>query len=344
MKILVTGAAGFTGGHVTDRLLARGHHVLALDNLSFGRREHVPSEAEFWRVDLGQIGDEAFAGRLIAFDPDYVVHLAAIHHIPYCMAHPDETFASNVRATDVLVRLLGKCPNIRKLVAASTMDVYAPKNTIHRETDVPSPRNVYGLSKLLTEQIINFAVNTSKHLSAVCLRFANVYGPRETNAHLIPDALERVARDTEPEIRMGYLGGARDFIHVFDVADAIVRCLFNDIGRYEVFNLGTGVATPVRRVVEIIRDAFGDDRPVVEDTSKFRKFDRESLTPDITKVLHQTEWRPKIGIEEGLKALVDGTLRAALLLRQPSSARRDNVTPRRVLDDQPVVQLNRMKG
>jgi UDP-glucose 4-epimerase len=192
------------------------------------------------------------------------------------------------------------------------MDVYAPNDTVHIESDDPSPRNSYGLSKLLTEQITRFAVDNGDHLSAVCLRFANVYGPRETNAHLIPDALERMTSVVDSEIRMGYLGGARDFVHVFDIVDAIVTCLFQDTGSYEIFNVGSGVSTPVRKIVEIIRDAFGDDRPIVEDANKLRSFDRKSLTPDITRIQQRTSWRPRIVIEDGLKSLVEESLNVSV--------------------------------
>ena len=82
MKVLVTGAAGFIGGLLTSRLLERGDRVLAIDNLSFGRREHVPSDAEFWHVDLAEIDDGTLADRVVAFDPNYAVHLAAIHFVP----------------------------------------------------------------------------------------------------------------------------------------------------------------------------------------------------------------------------------------------------------------------
>jgi UDP-glucose 4-epimerase len=304
MKILVTGAAGFIGGHLTDRLLGQGHQILALDNLSFGRREHVASPADFWCVDLGRVEEAHLSDRIGAFGPDYAVHLAAIHFIPYCIAHPAETFESNVRGADVLMRSLVKCPNLKRIVAASTMDVYAPSESVHREADIASPRNAYGLSKLLTEQIIRYSVDTADQISAVCLRFANVYGPRETNAHLIPDALKRVQCRAEPEIRMGFLGGERDFIHVMDVVEGISRCLLADTGKYEVFNLGTGVTTPVRRVVEIIRDAFGDERPIVEDIARLRSFDRKSLTPDIGKIRETFGWQPEVRLEQGLRALV----------------------------------------
>jgi UDP-glucose 4-epimerase len=303
MKILVTGAAGFIGGHLTDRLLEQGHQVLALDNLSFGRRDHVASDAEFWRVDLGEVEEAHLTDGVLAFDPDYAVHLAAIHCIPYCMAHPAETFASNVRGTDVTMRSLAKCVHLTKIVAASTMDVYAPSEVVHSETDALSPRNAYGLSKLLTEQIVSYGADTCDRLSAVCLRFANVYGPRETNPHLIPDTLKRVQSTVEPEIRMGYLGGERDFIHVMDVVDGILCCLFSDTGKYEVFNLGTGITTPVRRIVEMIRDAYGDERPIVEDKGKLRSFDRKSLTPDVRKIQAAIAWKANVQLEDGLRAL-----------------------------------------
>jgi UDP-glucose 4-epimerase len=318
MKFLVTGAAGFIGGHLTDRLLETGHKVLALDNLSFGRRHHVAEAAEFCRIELGQVDDTALEDRVRTFDPDYAVHLAAIHFIPYCMARPGETFVSNVRGTDVVMRSLVKCPNLRKVVAASTMDVYGPSDRIHQETDAPSPRNVYGLSKLLTEQIVNYSATTSEHLSAVCLRFANVYGPRETNAHLIPDTLKRLESKLEPEIRMGYLGGERDFIHVMDVVEGICRCLFAETGRYQVFNLGTGITTPVRRVIEILRDAYGDERPIVEEGAKLRSFDRKSLTPDIGRIEQALRWRPTVQVEEGLKALARASL-AEMPIKAPGS-------------------------
>jgi UDP-glucose 4-epimerase len=204
---------------------------------------------------------------------------------------------------------LAKCPNLRKVVSASTMDVYCPTDGTHRETDVPSPRNVYGLSKLLSEHIVSYHANTSEQLSAVCLRFANVYGPRETNPHLIPDTLQRLASKGEPEIRMGYLGGERDFIHVMDVVAGIEGCLFTETGKYEVFNLGTGVTTPVRTVVEILRSAYGDERPIIEDSAKLRSFDRKSLTPDIGKIRKAIGWEPRVQIEDGLRELA----RTALL-------------------------------
>ncbi|MDJ0947508.1 MAG: NAD-dependent epimerase/dehydratase family protein [Alphaproteobacteria bacterium] len=309
-KIVITGAAGFIGSHVTDLMINQGHDVLAIDNLSFGRREQLNPQARFWEIDLGRVDGDVLTERLSGFAPTHVIHLAAIHFIPYCMEHPDETFSSNVRSTEALVRAVAAGDTVRRLLAASTMDVYAPSDSVHRESDTPSPRNVYGLSKLLTENITRFAAETIEGLSAICFRFANVYGTRETNPHLIPDALDRVLDPGPAEIRMGNLAGSRDFIHVSDVAQAISQLLDHDVLEFDLFNLGSGVETSVRRVVEMVRDAAGDARPITEDAAKFRKFDRKSLTPDIGKILSETKWTPQIAIEDGLTELVAETRRS----------------------------------
>ncbi len=306
-NIVITGAAGFIGSHVTDLMIGQGHEVLAIDNLSFGRLEQLNPRADFWEIDLGLVDENLLTERLTSFGPSHVIHLAAIHFIPYCIEHPEETFASNVRSTQALVRAAAAGGTLRRLLVASTMDVYAPSDSVHRETDTPSPRNVYGLSKLLTENISRYAAETIEDLSAICFRFANVYGPRETNPHLVPDALDRVLDPELKEIRMGNLAGSRDFIHVSDVAQAIADLMDHDALEFDLFNLGSGVETPVRRIVELVRDSAGDSRPITEDSAKFRKFDRKSLTPDIGKIRRETSWEPKVVIEDGLGALVAET-------------------------------------
>jgi len=307
-RIVITGAAGFIGSHVTDLLIERGHEILALDNLSVGRLEQLNKKADFWKVDLGEVEFDSLATRIKDVAPKYVIHLAAIHFIPYCMAHPEETFSSNTRSTEVLVRAIGATQSVERLVVASTMDVYEPSDSVHHETDMPSPRNVYGLSKLLTENITRYAAATIDQLSGIGLRFANVYGPRETNPHLIPDTLERIQDPLASEIRMGNLASSRDFIHVSDIAEAVVMMTTYPCKSFDVFNLGSGTETPVRKVVQLIQDAAGDDRPIIEDVAKFRKFDRNSLAPSIEKVLEQSVWRPKVQIDDGLRTLVQETL------------------------------------
>jgi UDP-glucose 4-epimerase len=307
MRILITGAAGFIGSQITRRLARDGHEILAVDNLSFGRESSLPAAAAFKRLDLGTCSGPELIEAAEAFQPNGAIHFAAIHFIPYCMSHPDETFATNVRGTELVLRALERTP-ARKIVFASTMDVYAPLDKVHSEADQPGPVNAYGLSKLLGEHLLAYATRTNDRLSAVALRFANAFGPGETNPHLIPDALDRMRDRSQPEIRMGYLGATRDFIHVADIAEAATAALFKDTGRFEVFNVASSIPTPVRHVVETIKRFAGDPRPIVEDQKQFRKFDRPSLSADTAKIRAALDWAPKFTLEEGLRDLVAQTL------------------------------------
>jgi UDP-glucose 4-epimerase len=302
MKTLVTGGAGFIGSHVTDELVALGHDVLVIDNLFAGRREYVNPKAQFKRIDMATVPDKEWISLVQAFNPDHVVHLAALHYIPYCMAHPEQTFATNVRGTELLVRSL-EALSVLKLVTASTADVYGIEDVTHSEIEVSAPCNVYGLSKCLTESLAAYAARTVPGLAAVSLRFFNVYGPRDTNPHLIPRAIELLSNDRLPELRMGYLDGTRDFVHVSDAARAVVAVLLADTGKYDAFNVATGRQTSSREVIGILQKAFGDTRAVIEDPTKFRKFDRQSLAADITKIREEVGWAPRISVEQGLAAL-----------------------------------------
>lgn len=303
MRILVTGAAGFIGSHVASDLIDLGHKVLTIDNFSFGKPEFVPAGVEVVNLDLGTCDEDVLVAELKKFDPEAVVHLAAIHFIPYCMEHPTQTFQANVRGTEILVRTVQQT-SARKIVFASTMDVYPAVDKIHAETDEPAPYNIYGLSKWLGENILSCAARVNDQISAVSLRFSNAIGPRETNPHLVPDVLDRVGDKDLLEIRMGYLGAERDFVDVRDVASAVVAALLNDTGRYNVFNIGSGVSTPVRRVVELIKEYAGDSRPIIEDEKKFRKFDRNTLSPDISKLKSVLHWVPNWTLDRTIRELV----------------------------------------
>lgn len=308
-RIIVTGGAGFIGSHLVPELLRCDYHVLVIDNLYSGRREYVPQQAEFLNLDLARADESTVFEAIRSFAPDALVHLAAIHYIPHCVANPAETFLANVRSTDVLARALRGLAT-KKLIAASTADVYPLVDKIHSETETPAPTNPYGLSKYLLEEIIAGAARTNPGLSCVALRLFNVYGPRDTNPHVIPRIVE-LLRSTFPEIRVGATETTRDFVHVDDVVQAICAALAHKSEKYNVFNVGTGRATSIRSVLGILQQATADRRPVVQDKSLLRSYDRPSLTCDISKIVQVMNWRPTVRLEDGLTQLVSRAIAAS---------------------------------
>jgi len=303
VKLIVTGGAGFIGGHLVPVLLFRGHQVLVLDNLFSGRRQNVPEGAKFANLDLARADDSEIFDIVRGFHPDAVIHLAGVHYIPYCLEHPAETFLVNVRSTEILMRAM-KGLSTRKLIAASTGDVYSLRDIAHSETETPEPSNSYGLSKFQAEEIIAGAASCNRNLSCIALRLFNVYGPRDSNPHVIPRAIEQLRSPDVPEIPMGRTDTTRDFIHVDDVVRAISNALTHESGNYDVFNVGTGRATSIRDVLGFLRKAAGDQRPIVQDKSLLRSHDRLSLTSDISKITRVMNWRPTVRLEEGLTLLV----------------------------------------
>jgi UDP-glucose 4-epimerase len=305
-KIIVTGGAGFIGYHLVPHLLSSKYRVLVIDNLYSGRREYVPPAAEFLKLDLAHAHETAIFDAVRGFNPDAVIHLAAVHYIPHCIANPAETFLANVRSTEVLTRALCGLAT-KKLIGVSSADVYPPLDKIHAETDASAPNNPYGMSKLLLEEIIANTARTNPALSCVVLRLFNVYGAGDTNPHVIPRILG-LLRSASNEIRIGALETTRDFVHVEDVVKAIRKALTHDPIKYDVFNVGTGRATPIWGILSMLMEAAGDWRPVIRDKNLLRSYDRPSLTSDITKIRQHLHWQPTVRLEDGLLNLVQQAL------------------------------------
>ena len=303
MHVVVTGGAGFIGKQLLEWLKTRGHSVLVIDDLSTGRRGHVPDGVELRQVDLTTVAAAEVAEWLRAFGAEGVVHLAAMHFIPDCMARPERTFAVNTRSTHTLIEALELYP-VQRVVLASTMDVYGNHDRTHVEADTPNPSNVYGLSKLLSEHILAYGVRRELCRGGVALRLANVYGPYETNPHLIPDVIDRVVKRESNELIMGYLGASRDFVFVKEVADAMGRAVTMAPSGFHALNVGTGRGVAVRQVVQALQQIMGDERTMREDKAAFRKFDRPSLTPDVTAIADLLGWRATLDLHEGLAETV----------------------------------------
>ena len=303
MRIVVTGGAGFIGKHVLDWLVGERHDVLVIDDFSRGRREHVPSQVSLQVADLSQIAAADLAGLFEGFGAEAVVHLAAVHFIPECMKNPERTFAINTKSTHSLIEAV-QLSAVSRVVIASTLDVYQAEDCTHHEDHRVGPSNIYGLTKSLSEELLDYAVRVGACESGVALRLGNVYGPNETNPHLIPDALERIRKRDAAALVMGYLGAERDFVHVKDIARAFGAAVTQGPAGYHALNAGTGTGVAIRSVVRTLQALLGDNRPMQENAAAFRKFDRKSLTPSVEAIERVLGWRAETQIADGLQQLV----------------------------------------
>src|SRR5512143_2555593 len=192
--ILITGGAGFIGRPLVQCCVENGCRVAVYDNLSFGRKSNLTPVQDRITFFEGDVRDEtALDQAWEAFKPECVIHLAALHFIPYCNAHPKETLEVNVGGTHAV---LSACVRwgVRTAVFASTGALYSSAtHPLNELRDQPAPVDIYGLSKLLGEQICAF-FNMNTGLNCSVARFFNAYGPYESNPHLIPHIMESLRK------------------------------------------------------------------------------------------------------------------------------------------------------
>jgi UDP-glucose 4-epimerase len=297
---LVTGGAGFIGSHLADRLLADGWDVVAIDNLAIGRLSNVAHLRQHPRFRFVE-GDIVDRDRLVtlAMDrpPATMFHLAAVHYIPFCNEHPFEAIRINVLGTQAVIDA-AVAAGARRIVFASTSDVYATKDLPFVESDPVDPYTVYGTTKFTAERLLRVAAAAHQPLSVSIARLFNVYGPRETNPHVLPEILEQLKAGAS-QLRLGNLWPRRDFVYVTDVANALVE-LAGIEAKYDAFNVGSGHATSIGDAVALIAELAGRPIEIVADSERARPVERGCLHADIAKITAETAWRPRQTFHDGM--------------------------------------------
>ncbi|QEG42498.1 NAD-dependent epimerase/dehydratase family protein [Roseimaritima ulvae] len=302
-KILITGGAGFVGSEVVRQFSQLKNASLAvLDNFASGRRDFLSAvpECEIEEIDL--LDRENVFRCVDRFRPDFVVHLAAIHFIPYCNRFPAECIRVNIEGTQNLLDALLNS-SVRRVVAASSAAVYPIHDGACGESSVsPEPTDVYGLSKLCNEmQLQQFHAKSG--VDSAAARFFNVYGPRETNPHVIPELLNQLLEGAS-ELKLGNLEPKRDYIHVEDVARACIA-LAADASGFGAYNVGTGTEFSVAEIVSHFKAISARPFEVVQDKNKVRKSDRMHLRADTSKIQEAVGFTAKVGFADGLADLWD---------------------------------------
>jgi len=302
MKILITGGAGFIGSAVVPELKKEGYEIFVLDNLSFGNRNFIDiPDSHFFLADIRDI--RKVKEIITQLKPEIVVHLAAIHFIPYCNERPFEASDINIRGTMNVLDACKSLPYLEKLFFASTAAVYPIADEAVNENHELLPLDIYGLSKLTGEHLFKkFWLETG--IDTIVCRFFNAFGPNETNPHLIPE-IEKQLMDGLRTIKLGNLTPKRDFIHTYDMATAVSKLLKIEKVGYNIFNLGRGIEYSVVEIVEAFERQLNDKINIEVDPARERKVERQHLLADVSKLKKVAGWQPVRSIDEGIKNMVD---------------------------------------
>lgn len=302
MKILITGGAGFIGSAIVPALKKEEYDIYVYDNLSFGNRKFIDlSDDRFFLADIrdSQSVEKVFN----QVQPEIVIHLAAIHFIPYCNQHPFEAADINIRGTHNILTACSKLNSLKKFFFASTAAVYPVEDKAVNEEHTLLPLDIYGLSKLTGELLCKkFHLETGTD-TIVC-RFFNAFGPNETNPHLIPE-IEKQLKEGSRIINLGNLTPKRDFIHTYDMAAAVSHLIKLQKTSYDVFNLGRGIEYSVVEIVEAFERQLKEKITIKVDPTRVRKVERQHLLADVGKLKTTTGWEPIHNIDDGIKDLIN---------------------------------------
>jgi len=306
MRILVTGGAGFIGGHLVERLAGERHDLLVIDDLSTGSREHLPAGLPLVERDFASA--EALA-ELAAFRPAAVVHLAAQIDAAASVLDPVRDAETNVLAT---LRLLEACRRLApapRFVFASSAAVYAAAVPLPAlEASAGEPATPYGASKLAVEHYLG-SYRRTHGLSSIALRFANVYGPRQGargEGGVVAIFARALAAGGRPRV-FGDGSQTRDFVHVADVAEAIRLALAADAGG--AFNVATAVETDVATVFGLLAARLAPGTTAEAAPPRPGDVARSALS--YAAIAARLGWRPRIALAEGLAGTADWFLGAA---------------------------------
>ncbi|WP_375504786.1 UDP-glucose 4-epimerase GalE [uncultured Jatrophihabitans sp.] len=307
MRVLVTGGAGYIGSVVSARLLAEGHQVVIVDDLSTGHADAVPKAAEFHQLSIAALdpvlGDWAI---------DAVIHFAAKSLVGESVDEPAQYWRNNVVGTVALLDSL-RAHGVPRIVFSSSAATYGHSDQQPIREDTPArPGNPYGASKLAIDlALADYA--RAYGLAATSLRYFNVagalidaagdsYGERHaTETHLIPNAL-RAAAGQGPALSLFGTDYptpdgtcVRDYIHVRDLADAHLLALRAGVpGEHQIVNLGSGAGSSVREVLATVGDVTGRQVPVNE--AARRAGDPPVLVASNEYAASLLGWRPTLDL------------------------------------------------
>ncbi len=297
-KVMVTGGAGFIGFHLSKALSSLTDNLTIYDNLSTGKMKNVTDvpKAKFVKGDILDL-DTLFSQEKM----DLVYHLAAQVVVPYSMENPMADFDTNAKGTLCVLEKARK--DDAKVVFASSAAVYGNPSVFPTpESYGFHPFSCYGLSKVVGEEYCQ-VYREQYGLDIVITRFANVYGSR---CHgVIHDLLDKLAKNSDKLEIIGTGQQCRDFVHVSDVVDALIKVGTMSSVDGKVYNLGFGKTTSILELSKMILTILNlQDKTVVTTTNVSWPGDVTKIWFDIANAKKELNWQPKVSLEDNIKEIV----------------------------------------
>lgn len=305
MRILVTGGAGFIGSNIADALVAQGHEVAALDDLSTGKEANISSDIKLYRADI--LDNDTLTRIFDEFKPEIISHQAAKADVRESLQKPQLYAEVNIIGSLNLLENARRVGAQKIIYAGTGGATYGEPQSLPVKEDHPvNPLDPYGASKHHVEHYL-FLYHYNFGLKYTVLRYPNVYGPRQNpfgEAGVIAIFTYKMLNGETPTIN-GKGDKERDFCFVGDVARANVLSLEN--GDNQIYNIGSGVGTNINTIYEKLQRATGFHKPANYSPDKPGEVYKIYLDP--SKAGRELGWEANVGLDEGLQLTVD-SLRA----------------------------------
>lgn len=315
-KVLVTGADGFIGSHLTEALLSAGYQVRALSYYNsfndWGWLEGINNPD--LEVVSGDIRDPDFCHH-ITRGCSLVFHLAALIAIPYSYVAPDSYVDTNIRGTLNMLQAARDC-NVERIVVTSTSEVYGTALYVPIDENHPrQPQSPYSATKIGADALAKSFYNAFE-LPVVIARPFNTYGPRQSARAIIPTIITQIAAGHR-EIKVGDLTPTRDFNFVTDTAAGFIALATVPGIEGREINIATGREVTMEETLHTIARLMGADIKWVTDPERIRpsKSEVRRLLGDNKLITSLTDWRPRVSLEEGLRKTIDWFMKPENLAR-----------------------------
>ena len=298
-RILVTGGAGFIGSHVAGQLVAIGHEVAVVDNLSMGKREYVPAGAQFYPYD---IKSPETVDLIRGWRPQVLVHHAAQMSVQASVSDPIFDARENILGSLNLFQAAAEAKLEQVIFASTGGAIYGDDAPLPaREEDRPRPEAPYGIAKLSVEHYLHF-YHREHGIIPTVLRYANVYGPRQNGrgeAGVVAIFIEKFLAGQQPLINGDGLQ-TRDFVFVGDIVAANLLAL--NYSRPGAFNIGTGRETDILAVYLQLQELM--DSPLGPAHGPAKPGEQRRSALDSTLAQRELGWQPQVSLAQGLAQTV----------------------------------------